>query len=96
MTKTLQDTDYDVLVVGGGIAGCEAALNIANLNYKVILLEKDLSIGGKMILLSKVFPTLDCGACITTPKVSEIARHPNITVVTGSESKNITKKGPRS
>jgi heterodisulfide reductase subunit A len=96
MTKTLQDTDYDVLVVGGGIAGCEAALNIANLNYKVILLEKDLSIGGKMILLSKVFPTLDCGACITPPKVSEIARHPNITVVTGSESKNITKKGPRS
>ena len=94
MTNQLKDTVYDVLVIGGGIAGCEAALNIANLDYTVLLVEKDLSIGGKMILLSKVFPTLDCGACITTPKVSEIMRHPNITVLTGSESKHIKKNGP--
>lgn len=83
--------DYDVLVVGGGIAGQEAALNLANLDFKVALVEKDLSIGGKMIHLSKVFPTLDCGACITTPKVSETARHPNIDIYTGSEVRNISK-----
>ena len=68
---------YDALVIGGGIAGEETALNLAKMDYKVLLVEKELSIGGKMILLSKVFPTLDCAACITTPKVSETARHPN-------------------
>jgi len=88
--KTLE---YDVLVVGGGIAGGESSLNLANLGYKVLLVEKELSIGGKMILLSKVFPTLDCAACITTPKVSEISRHPNITVFTSAEPLKISKKG---
>ncbi len=82
---------YDVLVIGGGISGEEAALNLANIGYKVIMVEKDLSIGGKMIHLSKVFPTLDCSACITTPKVSETARHPNIEIFTNSEIKDIEK-----
>ncbi len=86
------NNEYDVLVIGGGIAGEEAALNLANQNFKVILVEKDLSLGGKMIHLSKVFPTLDCAACITTPKVSETARHPNIHIFTYSEIKNIEKK----
>ncbi|MBN2863601.1 MAG: CoB--CoM heterodisulfide reductase iron-sulfur subunit A family protein [Bacteroidales bacterium] len=85
------NASFDALVVGGGIAGCEAALNLANNGYKVLLVEKDLSIGGKMILLSKVFPTLDCSACITTPKVSEISRNPNITIFTGSEVTGIVK-----
>lgn len=85
--------EFDVLVVGGGIAGQEAALNLANQDFKVILVEKDLSIGGKMIHLSKVFPTLDCAACITTPKVSETARHPNITIFTNSEIRDIEKHG---
>ena len=85
--------EYDVLVVGGGIAGGETALNLANLNFKVLLVEKELTIGGKMIMLSKVFPTLDCSACITTPKVSEIARHPNITIFTESEAVKIDKLG---
>jgi len=84
-------TEYDVLVVGGGIAGEESALNLANLGYKIILVEKDLSIGGKMIHLSKVFPTLDCAACITTPKVSETVRHPNITIFTNSVVKDIER-----
>jgi len=75
----------DVLVIGGGIAGVESALKLADTGYKVLIVEKDLSIGGKMILLSKVFPTLDCAACITTPKVSETARHPNISILTKSE-----------
>lgn len=83
---------YDALVVGGGIAGGEAALNLANSGYRVLLVEKERSLGGKMILLSKVFPTLDCSACITTPKVSEIARHKNITIFTESEVTHIVKR----
>ena len=60
------------------------------MGFKVLLVEKDYSIGGKMIHLSKVFPTLDCSACISTPKMSETTRHPNITVMTYCEVKNIT------
>lgn len=83
MIKNTKNNDnYDALVMGGGIAGEEAALNLANQGFKVLMVEKDLSIGGKMIHLSKVFPTLDCSACITTPKVSETVRHPNITTYT--------------
>lgn len=82
---------FDALVIGGGIAGGEAALNLANNGYRVLIVEKDLSIGGKMIMLSKVFPTLDCSACITTPKVSEISRHSGITLFTGSEVTQIKK-----
>ncbi len=85
--------DYDALVIGAGIAGGEVAINLANIGYKVLLVEKESSVGGKMILLSKVFPTLDCSACITTPKVSEITRHPNITIFTKSEVSNIIKHG---
>lgn len=81
----------DALIIGAGIAGGEAALNLANNGFKVVLVEKDLSIGGKMILLSKVFPTLDCAACITTPKVSEISRHPLITLFTGAEITQIDR-----
>ncbi|MCD6564472.1 MAG: CoB--CoM heterodisulfide reductase iron-sulfur subunit A family protein [Bacteroidales bacterium] len=95
MAENTNNNEYDVLVIGGGIAGEEAALNLANQNFKVILVEKDLSLGGKMIHLSKVFPTLDCAACITTPKVSETARHPNIHIFTYSEIENIEKKSER-
>ena len=89
--ENINTKEYDVLVVGGGIAGEEAALNLANQGFKVILVEKDLSLGGKMIHLSKVFPTLDCAACITTPKVSETARHPNIDIYLNSEVSDIEK-----
>jgi len=91
MPGKIINASYDALVIGGGIAGGEAALNLANNGFKVLIVEKDLSIGGKMILLSKVFPTLDCSACITTPKVSEISRHKGITIFTESEVKNIVK-----
>ena len=93
MAENIIKDSFDAMVIGGGIAGGEAALNLANNGFKVILVEKDLSIGGKMIHLSKVFPTLDCSACITTPKVSEISRHPLITIITGSEVKKIVKRG---
>jgi heterodisulfide reductase subunit A len=88
-----QDRNYDALVIGGGIAGQEAALSLADMDHKVLLVERGLSIGGKMIQLSKVFPTLDCAACITTPKMSETARHPNITLMLNSEIEGITKEG---
>ncbi|MBT9142937.1 MAG: putative thiazole biosynthetic enzyme [Dehalococcoidia bacterium] len=75
----------NTLVVGGGIAGIQAALDIANAGYKVYLVEQSPSIGGHMIQLDKTFPTLDCSACITTPKMSEIGSHANIELLTYSE-----------
>ena len=92
MHGKIMNASFDALVIGGGIAGGEAALNLANNGFKVLIVEKDLSIGGKMILLSKVFHTLDCSACITTQKVSEISRHSGITIFTGSEVRKIVKK----
>ncbi|WP_300457511.1 CoB--CoM heterodisulfide reductase iron-sulfur subunit A family protein [Desulfobacula sp.] len=73
---------FDTLVVGGGIAGLQAALDLGDQGYTVAVVEKDASIGGKMIRLSKVFPTLDCASCITTPKMSAAAHHENITLFT--------------
>jgi heterodisulfide reductase subunit A len=73
------------LVVGGGIAGIQASLAIAEAGYQVFLVEKDTSIGGRMAQLDKTFPTLDCSACILTPKMVQVARHPNITLLTNSE-----------
>ena len=95
MEQVTSKVSFDALVIGGGIAGGEAALNLASNGYKVAVVEKDLSIGGKMIMLSKVFPTLDCSACITTPKISEISRHPNITIYTETEVKSIDKLGEK-
>ncbi len=82
---------YDVLIVGGGIAGMESALTLGDMGYKVLLVEKEASIGGKMILLSKVFPTLDCASCISTPKMAATSHHPNITTLLYSEIESITK-----
>jgi heterodisulfide reductase subunit A len=84
---------YHTVVVGAGIAGMESALNLAAQGFKVLLVEKDASIGGNMIALSKVFPTLDCSSCITTPKMSEVAHSDNIETLTYTEVTNITKNG---
>ncbi|WP_319406734.1 CoB--CoM heterodisulfide reductase iron-sulfur subunit A family protein [uncultured Desulfosarcina sp.] len=73
---------FDALVVGGGIAGLQSALDLADQGFQVALVDKDASIGGKMIRLSKVFPTLDCASCITTPKMAAAAHHDNIRVFT--------------
>ncbi|OIP93288.1 MAG: 4Fe-4S ferredoxin [Syntrophobacteraceae bacterium CG2_30_61_12] len=86
---TNQTLDYDALVVGGGIAGLQAALDLADQDYRVAIVERDASIGGKMIRLSKVFPTLDCASCITTPKMAAAAHHPNITLYTYAEGRAI-------
>ncbi len=84
----------DVLVVGGGIAGLQAALDVADQGKKVLLIEKQPSIGGRMINLSKVFPTLDCASCITTPRMASVAHHPNITTRTYTEIKDLRQDGP--
>jgi heterodisulfide reductase subunit A-like polyferredoxin len=86
-----QDTqmNYDALVVGGGIAGMESALTLGDMGFQVLLVEKEASIGGKMVLLSKVFPTLDCASCISTPKMAATANHSNVKVLTYSEIDNI-------
>jgi len=75
----------EVLVIGAGIAGMQAALDIADKGFKVHLVEKDPSIGGHMAQLDKTFPTLDCSACIITPKMVDTANHPNINLLTYSE-----------
>ncbi len=77
------------LVIGGGVAGIQAALNIADSDRKVILLERSPSLGGHMAQLSETFPTLDCSQCILTPKMVEAARHPNITLMTYSELEHL-------
>jgi len=77
------------LVLGGGIGGIQAALDIANAGHKVILVEKQPSIGGHMAQLSETFPTLDCSQCILTPRMVEVERHPNITLYTYSELESL-------
>lgn len=73
------------VVIGGGVAGIQASLDIANGGHQVILVERDPSIGGHMSQLSETFPTLDCSQCILTPRMVEVAQHPNITLYTYSE-----------
>jgi heterodisulfide reductase subunit A len=82
---------FDTVVIGGGIAGLQAALDLADQDFKVAVVEKDASIGGKMIRLSKVFPTLDCASCITTPKMAAAAHHPNITIFTYAELQSLQR-----
>lgn len=84
---------YDVIILGGGIAGMQSALDLADQDYKVAIIEKDASIGGKMIRFDKVFPTLDCASCITTPKMASTAHHKNINIFTLSELQNLDKDG---
>jgi heterodisulfide reductase subunit A len=78
------------LVMGAGVAGIQAALDLADAGYKVYLVEKEPSIGGKMAQIDKTFPTMDCSICILAPKMAEAGRHPNIELLTNSEVKNIT------
>jgi heterodisulfide reductase subunit A len=78
------------LVIGGGIAGIQAALDMANTGYEVVLVERSPSIGGHMIQLSETFPTLDCSQCILTPKMVEVSKHPKIKLLTYSEVQDVS------
>jgi heterodisulfide reductase subunit A2 len=89
----LEPFRVDSLVVGGGIAGMQAALDLADQGFQVALVEREPSIGGTMITLSKVFPTLDCCSCITTPKMSAVAHHPNIRLLTYCELQSVADEG---
>ena len=97
--KVLQNESLDALsvpvtrralVVGGGISGLQAALDIANTGFEVILVERNPSVGGHMIQLSETFPTLDCSQCILTPKMVEVAKHPKIKLMTYSEVQDVS------
>ncbi|MGQ9551703.1 MAG: FAD-dependent oxidoreductase [Candidatus Bathycorpusculaceae bacterium] len=78
------------LVIGGGIAGMNAALDLAEMGFKVYLLEKGESIGGHMAQLDKTFPTLDCSICIEGPKMVDVGRHPNIKVIAFADLLNVS------
>ena len=99
LTKVVHDQPLEALtvpinkrafVVGAGIAGIQAALDIANAGYEVVLVEKEPSIGGHMAQLDKTFPTLDCSACILTPKMVDVSRHPNVELLTLATLKKVT------
>jgi heterodisulfide reductase subunit A len=77
------------LVVGGGIAGIQAALEIADAGFHVYMVEKEPSIGGHMAQFDKTFPTLDCSACILTPKMVAVGTHPNVTLLTWSQVEKV-------
>jgi heterodisulfide reductase subunit A-like polyferredoxin len=78
------------VIIGGGIAGIQAALDIAEAGFKVHLVERLSSIGGRMAQLDKTFPTLDCSSCILTPKMADVTRNPNITLHTCTEVTNVS------
>ena len=80
-----KDNKGDVLVVGGGISGIQAALDLADSGFRVFLVDKSPALGGKMAQLDKTFPTNDCSMCIESPKFIECARNPNIEIITYTE-----------
>ena len=79
----------DVMVIGGGVAGIQASLDLANRGYKVYLVERTPSIGGRMAQLDKTFPTMDCSMCILAPKMSDCSHHHNVQLLSYSEVKAV-------
>ncbi|WP_243545161.1 CoB--CoM heterodisulfide reductase iron-sulfur subunit A family protein [Pseudodesulfovibrio tunisiensis] len=84
------DVNKRVLVIGGGVAGIQAALDCADGGMQVVLVEREQSIGGKMAKLDKTFPTIDCSSCILGPRMVDVALHPNITLYTASEVEDVS------
>ena len=84
------DVNKDVLIIGGGVAGIQAALDLADAGLKVTIVEKETTIGGVMAKLDKTFPTIDCSACILTPRMVDCGQHENITLMTYSEVEKVS------
>ncbi|MFX1368060.1 MAG: FAD-dependent oxidoreductase, partial [Promethearchaeota archaeon] len=93
LLEPLEETEVSIakssLVVGAGIAGISAALDLANAGYRVYLVEKDPTIGGHMAMWDKTFPTLDCSSCILTPRMADVGAHPNIELITMAEVEKV-------
>jgi len=89
LEEEVVDVKKSTLIVGAGIAGISAALDLANAGFKVYLVEKEPTIGGNMARIDKTFPTLDCSSCILTPRMAEVEAHPNIELLTLSEVKKV-------
>ena len=93
LLEALEEKEVDVtpscLIIGAGIAGIQAALDIADAGFKAYLVDKSPSVGGHMSQLDKTFPTLDCSACILTPKMVDVANHPNIELMTYSQVEEV-------
>ena len=83
-------TAYDALIIGAGISGMQAALDLADKGYRVLIVDRQASVGGTMVKLDKTFPTNDCAICIAAPKMVELARHPNITLMTSARIERVT------
>jgi NADH:ubiquinone oxidoreductase subunit E/NAD-dependent dihydropyrimidine dehydrogenase PreA subunit len=90
MTRREVPVRPEAIVIGGGIAGIEAALRLADSGKKVYLVEREPSIGGHMARFDKTFPTLDCAACILTPKMVQVGQHPNIEILSYSEVEEVS------
>ncbi len=90
LTTKTSGVNPNVVVIGGGIAGMQAAIDIGNSGHKVFLIEKDTTIGGHMLQFDKTFPTLDCAACIGTPKMVEVGQNPNIELLSFSEVTDVS------
>jgi heterodisulfide reductase subunit A len=90
LEKTYVPIEKKVLIIGGGISGIQAAIDIAFAKFPVVIVEKEPSIGGKMALFDKTFPTLDCAACILTPKMVTVAQSKYVTIHTSSEVESVT------
>jgi len=84
--------DADVLIVGAGISGMQAALDIGDKGYKVVIIDKTSTIGGAMVKLDKTFPTNDCSICTAAPKMVELSRHPNIELITYADVNSLDGK----
>ncbi|MHA1741415.1 MAG: 4Fe-4S binding protein [Candidatus Thorarchaeota archaeon] len=93
LLEPLEEPEVEItrasMVVGGGIAGISAALDMADAGFKVYLVEREPSIGGKMARWDKTFPTLDCASCILTPRMAEAGSHPNIELITMAEVEKV-------
>ena len=90
LTPVSVDVDRKCLIIGAGITGIQAALDMADAGYEVTLVERSTTIGGHMAQLASAFPTLDCSQCILSPKMSQIAHHPNVNLITNAEVTDVS------